>query len=453
MWIAPFARPHSGRVPEHIVVPLPSEPKTAPMGQLAPLTLQRLDPFRRLWRAQDSQPGQSRRVLAEYALSGSLEWAVPQGYTNPESGAVSYPLESVWREVGTFRAHLTAGCMLEAHVMYCPAGLVQRPAGLNYQSAGAWAELRVGVTWTNGASSTGPHYWTLSMPGSIYGPYGGAQNSSPGADWADLEERLIEAIRPPGSDDDDDLAATYSEWSDVEITLEVRGGERIVHATVYEVPDRHVHLHDDSGPQTVHGAPASNVPFPASARTDAPDVGVYENHRQGTVRTMQTAQRQGERLGPHIVSWAPSLHDESFSSTRRLVVAGNSAFEDIVDTSFEGWDPSYPGWVVAASTAQLHRLHGVEVRGNVAMVPVTVWADVGRPSAAPGDAVLRLQSGVYEWIDVTVPAAEGRTLITTYGYLESQVHGDHAAANLVMQASVTGPDLHVYGVSVGFGHF
>lgn len=392
-------------------------------------------------------------MLAEYSLDGALEWAVPQGYVNPVSGAVSYPLESVWREVGAYRGHLTAGCMLESHVMYCPAGLVQRPAGLNYQSAGAWAEFRVGVTWTSGANTTGPHYWTLDMPGSIYGPYGGAQNGAPGADWQDLEERLLEAIRPPGSDDDLDVAAIYSEWSDVEISLEVRGGERIVHASVYEVPHRHVQRHDDGGPKTVHGAPGTNVPFPASARTDAPDTLAYENHRLGTGRTLQVAQRQGERLGPHFLAWSAAVHNESPTSARFVSVAANSAFEDLFEAGRAGWDPSYPGWVVAGSTAQLHRLHGVRIRGTAAVVPVTVWADVARPSAVPGVATLRLQSGPYEWIDVEVPSMETRVQLRTYGYLESQVHGDHAAATLVPLAQVAGANLQVYGVSIGFGHF
>jgi hypothetical protein len=428
------------------------------MGQLAPLTLQRLAPLRRLWRAQDSQPGQSRRTLAEYSLDGSEEWAVPIGDTNPDSGSQNYPVDYVganeeWREVGAYRGHLTAGCMLEAHVMFCPAGLVQRRVGLAYVSAGAWAEFRVGVTWTNGASSTGPHYFTLSMPGSNLGVYGGRQNSAPGADWESLDERLIEAIRPPNSDTDEDLAAAYSEWSDVEITLEVRGGERIVHATVYEVPDRHVHMHDDSGPQTVHGGPVADVPFPGSIRTDAPDIGVYENHRLGTVRTLQTAERQGERLGPRVLSWSAHVHDETFPDNRYITISANTTFETLFDTGFDGWDPDYPGFVVASSTAQLHRLHGVEVRDRVAMIPVTVWLDFQRRSGAAGDATFRLQSGEYEWIDFNIEPLERRLTRRQYGYLESQVHGDHASAVLVPQALVSGGPLDVYGVSIGFGHF
>jgi len=440
-------------VPEHVVVPLPRAPSTATLGQLAPLTIQRLDPFRRLWRAQDSQPGQARRVLAEYSLSGAEQWGVPDGTTNPASGANTYPLEDDWREVGTYNGRLTAGCMLETHLMYCPAGLVQRTEGLAYVSAGAWAELRVGVTWTNGAESTGPHYWTAAMAGSPFGPYGGGENEGAGEDWENLRERLIEAIRPPGSEDDLDLAADYSEWSDVEITLEVRGGERIVHAVVYEMPDRHVQRHDNSGPLTVHGAPAADVPFPGSARESAPEVSVYENHRLGTVRTMQTAERQGERLGPHVLAWSSSRHLGDFSGNRYLEVTADANFVDVFDSNFEGWDAEYPGWVVAGSVAQLHRLHGQSMDDRAAVVPVTVWLDASRGDVGVGDAVVRLQSGPYEWIDVEFDNSVPRRTIKAYGYLESQVHGDHAAANLVVQAQVTGRSLRLYGVSVAFGHW
>lgn len=417
------------------------------------MTLQRLAPFRRLWRAQDTQPGQARRVLAEYGLGGAMEWAVPGGTINPDSGAATYPLESVWREVGAYTGRLTPGCMLEAHLMYCPAGLVQRPAGLNYESAGAWAEFRIGVTWTNGASSTGPHYWTASMEGSIYGTYGGLENNSFGADWNDLREKLVEAMRPPGSDEDNALAATYSEWSDVEITLEVRGGERIVHAVVYEEPDRHVHRHDNAGAVSVHGAPPVDIPIPISAREEARDTLAFENHRMGTRRTLQVAERQGERLGPHFMAWAHAEHDGTPSSARALDVAANTGFEDIFDSNFAGYDPQYPGWVIAGSTAQLHRLHGVRVRDRVAIVPVTVWVDAESTHGGGSGSTVRIQSGEYEWIDVLFGTTETRSTQKAYGYLQSQAHGDDATAVCVVQASVPSGVLAIYGVSVAFGHW
>ena len=445
-------------MPAHTVVAIPSQPETATTGQVAPLAAQRLDAFRRLWRAQDSQPGQARRVLAEYSLGGALRWAVPEGVQNPTGFLPFYPLEGAWRTVGSFRGRLTAGCMLEAHVLYAPAGLVQRVNRGVYTSAGAWAELRVAVTWRNGGTTSGPHYWSVTMQGSPFGPYGGlAASTTPGLDWESLEERRIEAIRRPNTDVDDELAATYSEWSDVEIELQVQGGERIVHATVYEVPDRHVQRHDDGGPVSVHGAPSSDVPFPVSARTDAPDVGVFENHRMGTLRTARVAQRQGERFGPHVVAWSYTEHDEMPSSEPALQVGPSSTFVDVFDASFEGWDPEFPGWIVAGSTAQLHRLNGSHaMRGTAAVIPVTVWVDAewfDDDQVPDGEAVVRLQSGPYEWVDVTFDVDREREVRRVYGYLESQVYGDHAAANLVVLARVGGAQLSLHGISVAFGHW
>lgn len=447
-------------MPEYSIVQLPEAPESATIGQLAPFTSQRLAPLRRLWRAQDSQPGQSRRVLAEYSLGGATVWAVPAGVIDPDHTLTPrYPLEDTWRSVGTFHARLTPGCQMEAHVMFCPSGLVQRLSNEGtYVSAGAWAELRVGVTWTSGASSTGPHYFAVTLPGEPGGAYGGGETTSEGGDWQNLRERLIEAIRPPNYDTDDAVAATYSEWSDVEIELEVRGGERIVHAVVYEVPDRHVQEHTESGPQTVHGAPLSNAPFPVSVRTDAPDTLIYENHRQGMQRTVQAAERQAERLGPHVMRWAYTEHDRSTSGQPGLTVAANSTPTDIFDPAITGWDPEHPGWIVAGSVAQLHRLSGGDLflRGRAAVIPVRVtveaeWFDISPASGEQG--TVRLRSGEYEWIDVVFDVDRLRETRTVYGYLESQVHGDHAAGVLTVTAEVGGSQLRIWAVSVAFGHW
>ncbi len=447
-------------MPEYSIVPLPEAPQSATVGQLAPLTSQRLAPLRRLWRAQDSQPGQSRRVLAEYSLGGGVVWAVPIGTQDPDGtvGAL-YPVEDDWRSVGIFRDRLTSGCMLEAHVMFCHSGLVQRLANnATYVSAGAWGELRVAVTWRNGGATTGPHYFAVQLPGEPLGPYGGLESTRGGADWQNLRERLIESIHPPGYDTDEAVAATFSEWSEVEIDLQVRGGERIVHATVYEVPGRHVQSHTEDGPLTVHGAPASNAPFPGSIRTDAPDTLAYENHRQGTLRMLQVAERQAERLGPRVMHWAHTEHDRSPANAPSLSIAANTNFEDILDTSTSGWSPDHPGWIVAGSTAQLHRLSGGELflRGVAAVVPVRVvvdaeWVDTPTPSGSQG--TVRLQSGEYEWVDVVFDVDELRETRTVYGYLESQVHGDHAAGVLTATAQVGGLELRVWSISVSFGHW
>src|SRR5262245_37414534 len=89
------------------------------IGSLAPNTLMRWTPSGALMRAQDHVVATSRRTIAEWSLSGATDWAQPNGTVDPGISAPTgqfYPDESLWRTLGTYRANLTPGCMLEAHV-------------------------------------------------------------------------------------------------------------------------------------------------------------------------------------------------------------------------------------------------------------------------------------------------------------------------------------------------
>lgn len=438
------------------------EPAYPAIGSLVANTLLRWSPFAALMRAQDTIPATSRRVLGEWHLSGATTWQQPEGTDDPGSTADPvamqvYPDED-WRTISTFRAHVTPGCELRARVLYCPAGLAQRlvvpVGGDTWGSAGAWAELRVRVTWSNGASSTGPHDWSITMPGSVSGDYGGLEPQTAGGAWASMSETEIASIRPPDHTTDPAVAATYSEWSDVLVALAVRGGARVVHVVVYEYPLSHTTEHDDDGLTSVHAMPGGAAPITPYPMVKAPDGATYEEHRHGTRRVAQVAERQSERLGPRIMQWTSwnesetDLYEQAeqspISVTSATFVELGSA-DDVTPISAYSLDG--PGWIVAGAHARLARLNEPNLisRDVFGIVPVRVRVDAGNS----GTGVLRVQSGLYEWIDVDLTG--GRDTYSATGYLHGQAHGDHDAPPLMVFVRADSGTVDIYNVSVDFG--
>lgn len=437
---------------EYPRVPVPPSPKTATIAKVAPNSVLRLDPNRRVWKAQDSVVGQARRIVAEYGLMGSSSWAVPAGTVDPDSGAQDYPHRDEWRTVAVSCARQVPGTKLEAHVLYCPAGLTQFNVGANWFSGGAWARLRVRCTWTNGANTSGPHDFELTMEGSNKGQWGGAENTEAGSDWNDLRERVLENIMPPDFESDPEIGVQFSEWSEVDIELQVLGGERIVHAIVYEVPSVHTQAHDHDGALTVHGA-TSNADKPRRPQTDAKDGATFEDDTRGTHRLLWVHERQAARLGPRILNFAANSHSGSDWNTTEqtpITVSGSATtLRNLFDTTLNGYNTAHPGWIVAGSMAQLYRLHGGELfmRNRAAVIPVRVCVDCERTTSS---STLRLQSSSCEWIDVTIPA--DRTHVEVYGYLSSQVYGDHFAGLLLPLVTVPndGTVASIYNITIEF---
>jgi hypothetical protein len=352
---------------------------------------------------------------------------------------------------------VTPGCELRAFAIYCPAGLVQKEVtpvgGDDEASDGAWAEVRVGVTWTNGASSSGPLYRSASMEGSASGDYNGLEAQGAGQNWSLTRAVEIGRFSPAGFTSTPATAATYSEWSDVEITLEIRGGARLQQVVVYEYPLSHVTEHDDDGLTSVHAMPPSLSPQTPGPMTRAPAGPTYEEHRFGSRRMMQVAERQSERLGPRILHW--NAWDESEAdlwqqSEATPIAITQTAFRHLLDSTITTYGAQTMGWDVAGAYAKLRRLCGEVLvgRNEIAAVPVRVRVDASR---AVGNGILRVQCGLYDWVDVTVTG--GRAIYEATGYIESQIYADDPSMPLVMFGRVLagGSTLSVYGVDIDYG--
>lgn len=427
------------------------------IGGLAPWTRLRWSPLGALLRAQDTVPATSRRIVASWSLSGATDWAQPDGTDDPGGGAGDaqfYPTNA-WRTLGIHRAHVTPGCELRAHVMYCPAGLVVKEVAADWISDGAWAEFRVRATWTNGVSTDGPNDHACTMEGSAKGTYTGLENSGAGQNWSDIREKQIAGIRPAEYLTDPTVAVAFSEWSDVELTLQIRGGARVIAVVVYEVPRAHVTAHDDDGLVSVHAMPPSLAPQTSFPQTKAADGTTYEEHRFGTTRLMQVAERQSERLGPRVFSWSSwneSTHDPLVDTENDPIdVVNTTSFLDLFDQTITTYSDDHPGWIVAGSNAQLHRLNDGRLiaRGRFAVIPVRVRVD----ASCTGTGTVRLQSGPYERVDVTGITA--RAWYTAIGYLRSQVFADHniAACQIFGSPNSVTRTLSIYNVSIDFGHW
>lgn len=439
------------------------DPVTPAIGGLAPLSMLRWPPVGAAMRAQDTIPATSRRIVAEWSLSGASGWAQPRGTDDPGNAADPAPTQvypdNAWRSVGTFSAHVTPGCELRAYVVHCPSGIVQKQVtpvgGDTWAIDSAWAEARVGVTWTNGASSTGPHYKSAAVDGSPTGDYTGGSPIGPAQNWALAGISDIGRLSPPEYVSDPAIAAAYSEWTDAEIEIAIRGGARFVQIVVYEAPLSHVTEHDNDGLTSVHAMPASSAPQTPGPMTRAPDGATYEEHRFGSRRLAQVAERQSERLGPRIIHW--TCWDESDSNIWQQA-EGNpvqftlTAYRHLLDSSLStsSYGVDTPGWIVGSAYAQLARLCDPTciARGAFAAVPVRVRVDAER---AVGNGVVRVQCGPYDWVDVQVTG--GRATYEWTGYIEGQAAGDHDAYPLAVYGRVLagGSTLSVYSVSVDFG--
>lgn len=434
------------------------DPTYPAIGGLAPLTPVRWSPVGALMRAQDTVPASSRRVIGRWSLSGAQDWAQPRGTDNPSGGIgnpADYP-ENAWRSLGTLTANVTPGCELVAYVVRCPSGIVQQyvVASNEYVLDGVFGQVRLGVTWTNGASSTGPHYRTAAIEGTDAGTYGGQEALGAGQNWSQTKITSLGRHRPPTFLSTPADAVTYSEWSDVELELGIRGGARIVEFVIYEQPIAHTTVNTDDGLTSVHAMPATLAALTPGPVTKAPDGLTYEEHRFGTRRSAQVAERQSERLGPRIMHW--TCYDESDSLIWQQAegnpvtrVAGSS-FVHLLDSSIAStaYGLNTPGWIVGGSYTQLARLCDPTciARGAFAAVPVRVTVNA---SQSAGTGTVRVQCGPYDWVDVSVTG--GRADYTRTGIIEGQVFADHAAYPLVVWVGSSGGTLSVYSVSVDFG--
>lgn len=413
----------------------PARPAIGPLAALEPVEWH---PVRNVAVGQDSLVGSARRPIFAWGLAGAETW--PWDATAPID---EWPVIDEWRVVVRDAiARLTPGSYLRLRILYVPSGntwdgvdIPGNPAAAAYPDG--WVRLE--VTWTSGASSSGPHTYDVQLP--AVDPDGDLPTGA-GALWGQVRELELAEIFPPGVDGSLASSAAFSEGTRATFTVSIRGGARVIDATVVEHPLRYTVASDATDPVSVHTAVqgghvplAPMTPVPQTHRSDT-------DRRWGSAHLLRVAHQQAEVLGPRIVSWSPWRSDEE--SMRQLntfneddvepVVVSSSTWIDVL-TGGAGYDPARAGWLVHASHAQLHRYCDTAIifpAGTRAVVPVRVHvrAVVEPNDDPPGEAVVRLQSSGVEWVDVTIPADGEMHDVEVLGWLECQVAADHASAVL-----------------------
>lgn len=400
--------------------------------------------------AQDAVCSGSRRVVGRWDLSGSPTYHVPASGSETPGGAQELPDIETWRHAATIHVPtITPGCFLQARIVYAPSGNTSRDiVGIGWSPAGPFGAVRLRHAWTTASGSDGPHDVDVVLPVSLLEdaaePTGAAQG------WHVLSYEDTPLLTPDGYDTNAGAAAA-SEGHTATVDIYLRGAPRVVSIVVYEVPVRTVYDHDDDDPHAVNGQSAYEVPLTARPQTEAANGSTYEEHRFGTYELLRTAERQSE-LGPvvcELLSWDESSADFTATDRPPLVVS-STTLVDIFDGS-AGYEPNRPGMIVAAAHAQQHALcdPGLVLGGVSAVVPVRVVVE-GNITGGANEAIVRVQSGPYEWVDVAIDGLTVGTYEAT-GHLESQVTPDHQRANLQVFAMVDADTVELYSVAVHFG--
>jgi hypothetical protein len=315
-----------------------------------------------------------------------------------------------------------AGTALLARVTYVPSGAsVYDNSGL-WDLAGVGGMIRISVTFTNKVGDTATTESTHTLDGE--NDADGAEKLDPGAQWGQLQHKVFPIIQAANAANDFADAEKYSEWNTVTIAIDHKGGARVLHASVGEVPAPHVALHTTTDPTLTGSAPAWETDRP---QTEAIDGATFEEHRYGIFRSMEVAAKQSERVGPVIGQWsAYSERDAGVTDTdvtpRTTTAATFSRISAGLNTA---WDTNEVGvFIMGTLRAPEHLSTRIAGAGSV---PVLVRVEARFAAAGVALGVCRFASTDRSYVDVTVDQAvvgTTWTTVTARGWIEASVASD-----------------------------
>lgn len=421
---------------------------------LAGLRMTRWPRWASVLAAQDTICHAASRVLVSHTMQGISDTMPVPGDIGSPNGQPSqtYPTNT-WVEVGTHRVRIMPGSVLEVHGWYLPAGQTQRNDSGTWNGDGRTARVRVSVTWEAGGSSDGPRTYSRTMEGSPL--ENGAAPTPLLAHVRHLDP--ITLIAPDGFLSSFATIASFSEWPEATILLEVSGAPRIGDLSIVERFLVHVDDVTDGEASSMHsyqiGAARPQQPQTQGPQTEA--AGANEP-RFGTHRLLDVANRQRDRVGPHLLSWAGWEPDEDDSNLLEGRAVSSTTFVDLFNNTLTTWSADNPGWLVdggayAAEWALSDPTYAVTGRS---LIPVRVEVDGVTSGGGFDVGVLRLQSGERDFVDVVVPAGL-RSRTVQFGWLEVQREGDGPGALLQAFGRVEDAldTMRIYNIDVWFGHF
>jgi hypothetical protein len=360
-----------------------------------------------------------RRVFVSRHTGGAHEFLVD----NTATGGVAQgkPDAVTWRRVAHARFEQQPSTALLARFLYVPSGATEFNAGGTWDLSGVGGMTRVVATWENGTSSE-----TATVERTLDGEddADGAEKLDPGAQWGQLQHYVAPVIRPANAANDFADAEAFAEWPTVTIEVEDKGGARVLHTMVGEVPVAHVALDTTTDPTLTGSAPAWETDRP---QIEAPDGASFEEHRYGIFRSMEVAARQTERVGPVIGQW--SAYDERAAGVTDTDVIPRTTtaatFARISAGLNTAWDEDEVGTFVMGTLRAPEHLSTRITGAGSAPVLIRVRARFSGAGAALG--VCRFASTDRSYVDVIVDQAvvgSTWTWVTAHGTLEASIASD-----------------------------
>jgi hypothetical protein len=427
---------------KEVKLPLVRTPQSA--ADLSyPAQLYRL-PFVRALQSQDTVLAGRRQVL-QVGTGGSLEWQAGDG---PSGGlSQNQPDPEDWRTVGESVVTLSPGACLELRALALPSGGTQTfiPALGTWEAHGAAAAIRLIVSYS---TPTGSQSVTIERPiptSSLAAD--GAETPDAGAGWGELQHIFVGSIRPKLNTLD--KIADRSEGTTVTVTLAYRGGARVIHASVCEVPDQHASSHDTGdtlGPSTAHDWPPElGIPHKIP-QLKGVDGATYDEPRFGTDRGMSVAERQTRRLGPVFWAWSSRAErlDEVTDTDPNPLEITSTSWVHWLDAAVTEWDPDAPGWDLCAAYCKTPNNLSTRLYGNAAAIPVRVRVHA-RWTTNLGVKIgtVRIQSTPRSWVELVIPESTAWKWHEAIAYLEANVTARDAFAIVQPFAKVSAGTMQI----------
>jgi hypothetical protein len=413
-------------------------------------------PWKTALRGADFVPAAYRLVYSQHS-GGSNEWAVGNFATDPLKVAPDYPDPETYRIVARTRFELAPGCALRVRAVAVRSGMTEAQDGDgDYPPFGAGGSVRVSLDYTNVDSDTDSTEAELQLPAS--NETDGYEPTTAGGSWGALLFKAALLVHPDAAINSASEQAKWSEWPTVDAVFEQRGGARVIHTSLTEVPLRHVAAHTDED-VSIHGWPVGDQVPEQRPTIEAKDGATYEEHRFGVHRGLRTAERQTRRAGPIIAAWSSYTEAgaEIGDTENDAVSVASTTFVGLsIGSSVTSWSTNNPGHDIAGHYARPMPENLSERLDGAAAIPVRCRVYARFTTTGSNTGYVKFQSSARSWVTVAVPQ---NAVTTSYawhdvtGWLECTAAPDDDYPVLCDFARVTGGTMEVRDWAVEYGEY
>lgn len=415
----------------------------------------RREAFARLARMQDTVPAAGFRVLVSQHNGGCDEWLSDNTPTG--GGSQSKPLKNTWRVVCRARTELMAGCALVARAISVPSGATEYldGDGLDWLNDGNGGAAKFSINYANVDGQTDSKTVHFELAASAEPD--GVETATPGAAWSQLQHHVAPIVRPDAAVDNLEETAKWSEFPTVSVDVSHRGGARVLHATLSEIPYEHVVAHNVSG-TTYNGQPKSLAMVDRFPVEKTADGATYEDNRFGVHRVLHVAARQRQRVGARIFHWSAwSEKSAGVTDTEADAVQVTSTTPvRLSQGTNTTWDPDAPGFDCPPSKRAPENLRSR--LSGAAQAPWRVRVYCRFASAGSEFGFFKVQTSPRSWVTIKISQATVGTTwqwVTATELLETNVASDdtYCSGQDFVWVSDAGEPLEVRDFDVSYGDY